>query len=122
MNHQKGRKMHKLLAGFTGALAMVCSISGDAADASPAAAAAAPYAGIPGPGLTTPAPAEAASSVPKTNFITATLNDGSKIEFEADGSVMVIAADGKKTPAPDGTLTLKDGTPFVVKDGKRVAD
>jgi hypothetical protein len=54
--------------------------------------------------------------------IFAELNDGSKVEIDADGSVWVLAADGSKTVAPDGTLTLKDETPFVVKDGKRFTD
>ena len=53
--------------------------------------------------------------------VTAELNDGSKVEFEADGAVLVVGADGTKTPAPDGVLSLKDGVPFVVKDGKRVS-
>jgi hypothetical protein len=48
------------------------------------------------------------------------LTDGSKVEFGADGSVWVLAADGNKSQAPDGVMSLKDGTPFVVKNGKRV--
>lgn len=51
--------------------------------------------------------------------VTATLNDGSVVEFDADGTVMVIDK-GNKFQAPDGTMTLRDGTPFTVKDGKRV--
>jgi hypothetical protein len=51
--------------------------------------------------------------------VTATLNDGSVVEFDADGTVLVIDK-GNKFQAPDGTMTLRDGTPFTVKDGKRV--
>jgi hypothetical protein len=54
--------------------------------------------------------------------ITAELNDGSKVEFDSDNSVWVLAVDGSKSTAPDGVLTLKDGVPFVVRNGKRVGD
>lgn len=67
---------------------------------------------------TSPPPAPAVVEPPSIN---ATLNDGTKIEIDADNTVWVLGADKSKTPAPDGTLTLRDGTPFVVKDGKRVA-
>jgi len=64
------------------------------------------------------APPPAAAAVPQP--ITAELNDGSKVEIDADGTVWVLAADGGKTVAPDGLLTLRDGTPFVVREGRRV--
>lgn len=52
--------------------------------------------------------------------VKAELNDGSKVEFDADGKVWVVDASGSRTIAPDGILSLKDGTPFAVKNGKRV--
>jgi len=61
-----------------------------------------------------PTPAE----VPQP--ISADLIDGSKVEIDADGTVWVLNPKGGKTAAPDGTMTLKDGTPFIVKDGKRL--
>src|SRR5579871_4416522 len=48
------------------------------------------------------------------------LKDGTKVEIGADNSVNLVNADGTKTPAPDGTHTLKDGTTLMVKDGKKV--
>lgn len=78
---------------------------------------------------TTPAPADAKPSndytepllAPKPQPVIANLNDGSKIEFDADGTVWVLQENATRTPAPDGTLTLKDGTPFIVRDGHRVS-
>lgn len=67
--------------------------------------------------LAKPTAAEPATPQP----VKATLNDGSKIEFDADATVWVVT-DGTRNPAPDGLMTLKDGTSFVVKSGKRVSD
>jgi len=50
------------------------------------------------------------------------LKDGTKIEIGSDGIVKIINADGTKTTAPDGVLTLKDETTFNVKDGKKVVN
>lgn len=73
------------------------------------------------PGSANPAFVATSPPPPPAQPITATLNDGSKVEIEVDGSVWVLAADGK-SEAPDGTMTLKDGTPFVVKEGKWVTE
>ena len=80
---------------------------------------------LPAPVATAPVtnyapPPQSAAIIPPP--VIAELNDGSKVEFDADGSVMVLQADGSRTTAPTGILTLKDGTPFVVKDGKRVSE
>jgi len=99
-------------------LLAACGVSALAADAPPVATPL-PYSGPP---VTAVKPAPPDAVVLPTNYISATLNDGSKVEFDADGSVLVVAPDGTKTPAPDGTMTLKDGTPFTVKDGKRVSE
>jgi len=48
------------------------------------------------------------------------LKDGTKIETGLDGSVTVVNVDGTRTPAPDGILTLKDGTTISVKNGNKV--
>lgn len=50
------------------------------------------------------------------------LKDGTKIEIGTDGTVSIVNADGTKTTAPDGVLTLKDQTTFGVKDGKKMAN
>lgn len=47
------------------------------------------------------------------------LEDGTKVSVEGD-MVSVVAADGTKTPAPDGEHKTKDGMTLVVKDGKLV--
>lgn len=49
----------------------------------------------------------------------ATLKDGTKVSIEGD-MVYVVAADGAKTPAPDGEHTLSDDTKVTTKDGKLV--
>lgn len=49
----------------------------------------------------------------------ATLKDGTKIEIKGE-EVHVVAADGAKTPAPDGEHELADGTKVTTKDGKIV--
>lgn len=51
--------------------------------------------------------------------VKAQLKDGTNIEIAAD-AVSVIAADGAKTPAPDGTHELADGTKVTTKEGKVV--
>lgn len=45
------------------------------------------------------------------------LQDGTKVVVEGD-TVSVVAADGTKTPAPDGEHKAKDGEVLIVKDGK----
>ena len=45
------------------------------------------------------------SSVESAAPVSAELQDGTKIEIDGD-SVSVVATDGTKTPAPDGTPTL----------------
>jgi hypothetical protein len=84
------------------------------------------YPSTPIPSQTSPTSAPlvppAAPSLSTAQPIGAELSDGSKVEIEVDGSVMVVNPDNSRTPAPDGTMTLKDGTPFIVKDGKRVDD
>ncbi len=47
------------------------------------------------------------------------LKDGTKVEVAGE-AVSVVNADGTKTPAPDGTHELKDGTTVTTKDGKVV--
>lgn len=47
------------------------------------------------------------------------LEDGTKVVVEGD-MVSVVAADGTKTPAPDGEHKAKDGTVLTVKEGKLV--
>lgn len=49
----------------------------------------------------------------------AELKDGTKIEI-VDETVSVVAADGSKTPAPDGVHELKDGSKVETKGGKVV--
>jgi hypothetical protein len=61
-----------------------------------------------------PAPAAEAPAA-----VEAELADGTKVMIEGD-MVSVVAADGAKTPAPDGEHTLKDGSKVVTKDGKIV--
>ncbi len=73
-----------------------------------------PSSAVPTSAATSPPPA------PLPQPVSAELNDGSKVEFDADGTVWVLNPAGGKTVAPDGILSLKDGTPFAVKDGKRV--
>lgn len=45
------------------------------------------------------------------------LKDGTKIEIVDGTKVEVVAKDGKKTPAPDATHELKDGTKVTTKGG-----
>lgn len=76
-------------------------------------------------------PAEAAASAateaaedgaaPAVEVKETTLKDGTKISIEGD-TVSVVAADGTKTPAPDATHELADGTKVTTKAGKIVKD
>lgn len=61
--------------------------------------------------------AEAAAEAPAA--VEHELEDGTKVSVEGD-MVSVVAADGTKTPAPDGEHKAKDGTVINVKDGKLV--
>lgn len=74
-------------------------------------------------------PAFAADEVAKTTTTTtvtstavsnAELQDGTKLEIAGD-NVSIVAADGTKTPAPDGKHVLKDGTSIDVKNGKKLS-
>ncbi len=66
------------------------------------------------------APAPAAEvAAPAVEAKEATLKDGTKIVIEGD-MVSVVAADGAKTPAPDGVHELADGTKVETKEGKIV--
>ena len=65
-----------------------------------------------------PAPA-AEMAAPAVEAKEVTLKDGTKVVIEGD-VVSVIAADGAKTPAPDGEHELADGTKVSTKDGKLV--
>lgn len=47
------------------------------------------------------------------------LKDGTKVEIKGE-DVFVIGADGKATPAPDGTHEAKDGHKITTKGGKLV--
>ena len=118
--------------GFMTALAIALSASAQATSQAPAGSTATPALTMPMP-FTQPAGNDPAFGEPmqdraaptptlSNNMIIATLIDGTKVQFEAAGVVMILHKDGTKTPAPDGMLTLRDGTPFVVKDGKRVSE
>ena len=48
------------------------------------------------------------------------LQNGDKVEVDPDNSVWVFNQYGAKSAAPDGALTMKDGTTVNVKDGKKV--
>jgi hypothetical protein len=48
-----------------------------------------------------------------------TLKDGTTVSIEGD-NVFVVAADGAKTPAPDGEHELADGTKVKTSGGKVV--
>lgn len=63
-----------------------------------------------------PAPA---AEAPAAEVKEVTLKDGMKVEIAGD-MVSVVAADGAKTPAPDGEHELADGTKITVKEGKLV--
>ncbi len=65
------------------------------------------------------APAAAAEH-PAVEAKEVTLKDGTKVVIEGE-MVSVVAADGKKTAAPDGEHELADGTKVTTKEGKLVA-
>jgi len=46
--------------------------------------------------------------------------DGKNLELGDDGTVMIIEANGEKTPATDGKYTLTDGSIIVIEEGKVV--
>lgn len=45
---------------------------------------------------------------------------GETVEMDSDNSVYIVYKDGARTHAPDGIMTLADGTTVTVKDGKRI--
>lgn len=61
------------------------------------------------------APAAAEAVAPKE----VTLKDGTKVSIEGDAA-FVVAADGTKTPAPDGEWELVDGSKITTAAGKVV--
>jgi hypothetical protein len=63
------------------------------------------------------APAEMAAPAVEAKEVT--LKDGTKVVIEGE-MVSVVAADGAKTPAPDGEHELADGTKVTTKEGKLV--
>ena len=62
---------------------------------------------------------EVKTEVTTTAAVEHELEDGTKVSVEGD-AVSVVAADGTKTPAPDGEHKAKDGATITVKDGKLV--
>ena len=91
--------MKRILALTAAAFIAVAPFAAQAEDAAPAAAVA----------------ADAAVAAPVEH----TLADGTKVVVEGD-AVFVVAADGAKTPAPDGEHTLADGTKLTTAAGKVV--
>lgn len=67
----------------------------------------------------THAPAADAPAAEAVAPVEHTLADGTKVVVEGD-AVSVIAADGTKSPAPDGEHTLADGTKLTTAAGKVV--
>jgi len=65
------------------------------------------------------APAAATEAAAPAAAVEHELEDGTKVSVEGD-MVSVVAADGTKTPAPDGEHKAKDGATITVKDGKLV--
>lgn len=72
--------------------------------------AAAPYAVSANEAAKTAEPAAVSASA------TTEMKDGSKLEVIGDKAEL-IGKDGKKTPAPDGEYTLKDGSKITTKGG-----
>ena len=101
--------MNKLLALAAVGLLSVVSAGAQAEDhgthAAPAAEMAAP----------------AAEAVAPVEVKEVTLKDGTKVSIEGD-NVFVVAADGAKTPAPDGEHELADGTKVKTAGGKVVKE
>ncbi len=73
----------------------------------------APKSEAPAAAVTAPVAAPAKEEV-KT--VAGELKDGTKIETTGD-KVEIIGKDGKKSPAPDGEHTLKDGSKLTTKGG-----
>lgn len=95
--------MNKLLALAAVGLLSVVSIAAQAEEhAAPAAA-----------------PAAEAHAAAPVEIKEVTLKDGTKVSIEGD-NVFVVAADGAKTPAPDGEHELADGTKVKTAGGKVV--
>lgn len=63
--------------------------------------------------------AESVETEAKT-VIHSELKDGTRLDMEGN-QVFVVSTDGNRTPAPDGTHVLKDGSAVVVKNGKKVS-
>jgi hypothetical protein len=63
--------------------------------------------------------ADAAPAAEAPAAVEHTLADGTKVSVEGE-AVFVVAADGTKTPAPDGEHTLADGTKLTTAAGKVV--
>jgi len=59
------------------------------------------------------------TTAPGRSIMTKSKN-GTKIEMDSDNSVYDVFPDGARVAAPDGVLTLIDGTTLTVKDGKRI--
>lgn len=68
--------------------------------------------------VTTPASEAPAATDSKEDVkaVAGELKDGTKIETTGD-KVEFVGKDGKKTPAPDGEHTLKDGSKITTKGG-----
>ncbi len=72
--------------------------------------------------LSTPVMAYEPAATPSAEAIEitqSTLKDGTTISIEGE-NIFVVSADGTKTPAPDGTHELADGTSLTTKGGKLV--
>jgi uncharacterized protein YdeI (BOF family) len=61
-------------------------------------------------------PAAEAPATTDAKPVAGELKDGTKIEITGD-KVEVVGKDGKKTAAPDGEHTLKDGSKVTTKGG-----
>ncbi len=84
-----------------------------------AAALAMPVALVSTASSATDAPATPAVTEVKSEAKILELKDGTKVEVLGE-AVSVIGKDGNKTPAPDGTHELKDGSKVTTKGGKIV--
>ena len=68
------------------------------------------------PAVQATAPAKEEVKKEEVKTVAGELKDGTKIEITGD-KVEVIGKDGKKSPAPDGEHTLKDGSKLSTKGG-----
>ncbi len=68
------------------------------------------------PAVQAPAVAKEEAKKEEVKTVAGELKDGTKIEITGD-KVEVIGKDGKKSPAPDGEHTLKDGSKLTTKGG-----